>query len=73
MTHTCCPACRLRLTRAAAAELETCPRCADPLVAVDAAQTLGHALWTPAPAPPAVAAGAVAAAVRVFPDAPAHP
>jgi hypothetical protein len=30
MTHVCCPSCRLRFTRAAAASLLACPACGEP-------------------------------------------
>lgn len=34
MTHVCCPSCRLRFTRAAAAHLVACPECDKPLQSI---------------------------------------
>ncbi len=38
MTHVCCPSCRLRFTRAAAAHLMACPQCGEPPQPVPTAQ-----------------------------------
>jgi hypothetical protein len=40
MTHSCCPSCRLRFTRAAAASLEACPRCGERPISVDNAEQI---------------------------------
>jgi predicted amidophosphoribosyltransferase len=45
MTQACCPSCRLRFTRAAAAHLDACPLCGEPIQAVpSAAHLLGFRL-----------------------------
>ncbi|WP_156027700.1 hypothetical protein [Candidatus Solirubrobacter pratensis] len=45
MTHVCCPSCRLRFTRAAAAYLVACPTCGEPPRPVDTAdRVLGYRL-----------------------------
>jgi hypothetical protein len=45
MTHVCCPSCRLRFTRAAAAHLIACPECGGPTQTMPhAAQTVGFRL-----------------------------
>jgi hypothetical protein len=65
MTHTCCPACRLRLTRAAAAVLEACPSCGDQLhVLPAAADVLGFRLAIDEPESQVLSA-ALAASLRV--------
>jgi predicted amidophosphoribosyltransferase len=47
MTQVCCPSCRLRLTRAAAAYLVACPSCGEPLQSVPSAEEiLGYRLVT---------------------------
>jgi hypothetical protein len=38
MTQVCCPSCRLRFTRAAAAHLVACPECGRPLHPVPSAK-----------------------------------
>lgn len=64
MTRACCPACRLRLTPAAAATLAACPICDLPLErSVDPAGLLGfrlHDMGDPLPELPAVIAAALA-------------
>jgi hypothetical protein len=48
MTHVCCPSCRLRFTRAAAAYLEACPTCGEsPQTVQSAERILGFRLVTP--------------------------
>jgi hypothetical protein len=48
MTRVCCPSCRLRFNRAAAAYLVTCPQCGSHLDQVSGAQhTLGFRLFEP--------------------------
>src|SRR3954453_20015365 len=60
MTHTCCPDCRLRVSRAAAAAFEACPSCDKPLQVLDADAIVGFALWVlPAPSPAEAAMRAV--------------
>jgi transcription initiation factor IIE alpha subunit len=50
MTRSCCPSCRLRFTRAAAAVLVACPSCGEGLHEVDnVAQLVGYRLATDAP------------------------
>lgn len=45
MTHVCCPSCRLRFTRAAAAHLVACPECGGPPQTIPhAAQAVGFRL-----------------------------
>jgi len=46
MTHACCPSCRLRFTRAAAAHLVACPSCGEPTRSVASGLTLGYRLLT---------------------------
>jgi hypothetical protein len=41
MTRSCCPSCRLRFSRATAAQLVACPFCAQPLQVLGAADALG--------------------------------
>lgn len=68
MTHTCCPACRLRFSRAAAAVLEACPSCGDRLDILDAAaDVVGFRLATDAPESQVLSA-ALAASLRVPQD-----
>lgn len=46
MTHVCCPSCRLRFTRAAAAYIVACPECGGPPQPVPSAQrALGFRLF----------------------------
>jgi hypothetical protein len=46
MTHVCCPSCRLRFNRAAAATLTACPQCGEPPHAVFSAElALGLRLY----------------------------
>ena len=51
MTHTCCPGCRLRISRAAATSLAACPNCGEALSTGSAEQVFGFPLWDPASAP----------------------
>jgi hypothetical protein len=45
MTQVCCPSCRLRFTRAAAAYLVACPGCGEPPQTIDRAEaTIGFRL-----------------------------
>ena len=44
MTHVCCPSCRLRLTRAAAARLVACPECGGAVEPLPTPQALGFRL-----------------------------
>ena len=44
MTHVCCPSCRLRFTRAAAARLIACPECAGAVEPLSTRQALGFRL-----------------------------
>jgi anti-sigma factor ChrR (cupin superfamily) len=62
MTQACCPSCRLRFSRAAAAHLEACPHCAGPIHRIASAQdALGYSLFDIAdPARRAPAAEAMA-------------
>ena len=67
MTHVCCPSCRLRLARAAAARLVACPQCGGAVEPLSARQALGfhliaddisdaalpHAVTVAMPVPPA--------------------
>jgi predicted nucleic acid-binding Zn-ribbon protein len=47
MTRSCCPSCRLRFTRAAAAVLGGCPSCGEGLHEVDdVAELVGYRLAT---------------------------
>jgi hypothetical protein len=46
MTHACCPSCRLRFTRAAAAHLVACPLCGEPPRSIATELTLGYRLLT---------------------------
>jgi hypothetical protein len=47
MTRVCCPSCRLRFTRAAAAYLVTCPECGQPPQPVSGAElALGYQLFS---------------------------
>ena len=49
MTHMCCPSCRLRFTRAAAAYLLACPQCGELVQAVPSALgVLGFRLFADA-------------------------
>lgn len=48
MTQDCCPSCRLRFTRAAAAHLGACPRCGEPLQSIPSAEgMIGFRLVSP--------------------------
>ena len=67
MTHTCCPACRLRFTRAAASGLGACPSCGELLFTAPTADVLGLHLWTPEGDPPALPDLGAAIAVAVQP------
>jgi predicted nucleic acid-binding Zn-ribbon protein len=68
MTHTCCPSCRVRFSRAAAAVLEACPSCGDKLHVLDAAHdVIGFRLATDAPEAQVLSA-ALAASLRVPQD-----
>jgi hypothetical protein len=68
MTHACCPDCRVRFTRAAAAQLLACPSCGRaPLDAVSAADLLGYRLLNAAQSAPEAAARAVAVSPGVEP------
>jgi hypothetical protein len=52
MTNVCCPTCRLRFTRAAAAYLVSCPECGEPpqsVAGLDA--VVGFRLFRPQDAP----------------------
>jgi hypothetical protein len=62
MTQACCPSCRLRFSRAAAAHLDACPQCAQPLDrTLSATSALGYRLFDPAdPRPALPVAGAMA-------------
>jgi hypothetical protein len=45
MTQVCCPSCRLRFTRAAAAYLASCPECGEPPQPISSAEmVLGYRL-----------------------------
>jgi uncharacterized protein YbaR (Trm112 family) len=47
MTRLCCPTCKLRFTPAVAAFLASCPRCQEPLTAVEDGQAaLGFRLFS---------------------------
>lgn len=46
MTQVCCPSCRLRFNRAAAAYLVSCPQCGAPLLPVATEHVLGFQLLT---------------------------
>jgi hypothetical protein len=70
MTHACCPSCRLRFSRGAAASLDACPRCTQPLhrtaVAEDA---LGYSLFDISdPSVEVPAARAIALAILNHPN-----
>jgi hypothetical protein len=48
MTHLCCPSCRLRFDRAAAAQLTTCPECSRRLIMLeDRSSLMGFRLFDP--------------------------
>jgi len=52
MTRACCPSCRLRFSRPAAAHLTNCPKCGARLrVGNAAAETLGYRLFDVADTP----------------------
>ncbi len=61
MTHTCCPACRLRFTPATASGLEECPCCGEGLAHHTAGSVLGFRLWVRDSAAATAVAAAVAA------------
>lgn len=64
MTRSCCPSCRLRFTRAAAAALVACPSCGDPLEEVgDVVELVGYRLATD-PLESQVMAAAMAVSLR---------
>ena len=64
MTHACCPACRLRFTRAAAHHLAACPECGGDLARdAPAASTMGFRLAGPAAGADAALPVAVAVAL----------
>ncbi len=70
MTHLCCTACGLRLSRATAASAApapTCPACAQPLEALPSAAALGLRLF------PTTDPGAEPAWPGALADALAHP
>lgn len=46
MTHACCPDCRLRVVTASPLAPPLCPGCAWPMVATDAAESVGFQLAT---------------------------
>jgi hypothetical protein len=53
MTHLCCPDCRLRFIRAAA-YLDACPECDEPLRASSLRDTVGFRLFGLEDVPPAL-------------------
>ena len=72
MTPVCCPSCRLRFTRAAAASLEICPECRRDLRAAASAEALvGYRLFGRIDALPALpTAGEMALPIDVDPTDP---
>jgi len=70
MTRSCCPTCRLRFSRATAAQLGRCPFCGQPSRDASAAEVLGFRLMA---IDPLVAPDATAVAVALAkPRAPEH-
>jgi hypothetical protein len=69
MTQACCPSCRLRFSRAAAASLDACPRCMQPLHRTASAEdAVGYSLFDIAdPSPEVPAARAIALAILDHP------
>jgi hypothetical protein len=52
MSHLCCPSCRLRFDRAAAAHVTTCPECGRRLITLtDGASLVGFRLFDPLDSP----------------------
>jgi hypothetical protein len=75
MTRSCCPSCRLRFSRATAAQLVACPFCAQPLQVLAASDALGFkriAVDGLAGGDP-VEAQAIAVAMALPPRAPQDP
>jgi hypothetical protein len=71
VTRACCPACRLRFSRATAVHLAACPFCGEPLATLAAASALGFRLMTIEPPDGAVDEVAVALAALV-PESPSN-
>ena len=67
MTHTCCPGCRLRLTRATASDSMACPHCGELLSTASAASVMGYQLWQDDTRPARLPALAEAVAVAIAP------
>jgi hypothetical protein len=51
MSNACCPTCRLRFHRAAAAQLAACPRCGEELQRLALEGSVGFRLFGPEDAP----------------------
>jgi hypothetical protein len=71
MTHLCCPPCRLRFTPAAAAHLDACPGCGEPLRASSLSGTVGFVLFRLNDVPPSLPE-AVAESIAVADPDPAR-
>jgi hypothetical protein len=69
MTQACCPSCRVRFSRASAAQFDACPHCALPLDrTAGPADVIGYRLFDiadPVPALPAAVAQAIAKAMPI--------
>jgi hypothetical protein len=71
MTHLCCPPCQLRFTPAAAAHIEACPECGEPLLASSLRGTVGFRVFMPKDTPHALPQAAVAVSLPLpAPDRP---
>jgi len=75
MRHPGCPSCRLRFTAAAAAGLDQCPDCGQPLQVSSPRDTVGFRLFGIEDLPPSLpeAAASLPEAVAVSIPVPEHP
>jgi hypothetical protein len=75
MTRSCCPACRLRFSRATASSIRSCPFCAGPIAEVSAAEAIGMRLVAIEPLlhdEPAAIARTIAFLPPSAPSSPSH-